>query len=583
MNSKETITKIFKEFIRTTWKTKFFFVVIFGFLVAILSFLEPLFFTQIIKVLEVYIKDWTFDITKFVTLIIYWWTFIVISTALVLIYRYFFVIKMTLKNHANLSNKYAKEIINMPFPTYLNKEVGSIYKIFDRGTDSQLELIFIFFFDLIKNIWWITFVICLLFYYDPIMASITLIMLPFMAFLWLFFYKKLYPIQQKLDKEWESVYHDLWNAMSVFSLVKTLSIEKVFSNKMKIKLNTCYNKQVRISKWWTISDMYTWLFTTISRFFVLISGTYFILNWRLDFSTVFLFFSYIWWIYFPIWYLFWRLPYIQKSITASWRFYDEFDNLKNEHKSKKWLRVTLEWNINFDNVNFAYNEKKVINNLSFSVKKWQKIAFVWNTWAGKTTIINLFLKFWKANDWNITIDWININKLNLKNFRKQIWVIWQDSSLFNLSIKENLLFANPKATKSDIKSALIKAEAGFVLNLPNGIETLIWERWLKLSWWEKQRLAIARLFLKNPKILILDEATSALDNKTEKLVQIALEELMKWRTSIIIAHRLSTIMNSDKIFMLENWSVIEKWTYKTLMKNKKDFYNLANPDNLIIS
>jgi ABC-type multidrug transport system fused ATPase/permease subunit len=112
---------------------------------------------------------------------------------------------------------------------------------------------------------------------------------------------------------------------------------------------------------------------------------------------------------------------------------------------------------------------------------------------------------------------------------------------------------------------------------------VIWERWLKLSGWEKQRLAIARLFLKNPKILVLDEATSALDNKTEKLVQKALDKLMKWRTSIVIAHRLSTIQNSDKIFMLEDWKIVESWNYNELMNNKSKFYSLANPEHLIIN
>jgi ABC-type multidrug transport system fused ATPase/permease subunit len=112
---------------------------------------------------------------------------------------------------------------------------------------------------------------------------------------------------------------------------------------------------------------------------------------------------------------------------------------------------------------------------------------------------------------------------------------------------------------------------------------VIWERWLKLSWWEKQRLSIARLFLKNPKILVLDEATSALDNKTEKLIQRALDKLTKWRTSIVIAHRLSTVQNADKIFMLENGEIVETWKYEELMNKEAKFYNLANPEHLILN
>jgi len=142
----------------------------------------------------------------------------------------------------------------------------------------------------------------------------------------------------------------------------------------------------------------------------------------------------------------------------------------------------------------------------------------------------------------------------------------QDNSLFNLSIEENLRFANPKATKKDVKQALKKAEAHFVFELPEGIKTVIGERGLKLSGGEKQRISIARLFLKNPEILILDEATSALDNTTEKLIQRSLEKLMKGKTSIIIAHRLSTIQHADCIYVLENGQIVESGNYEELMK-----------------
>lgn len=583
MNNKETLKKIFSEFINNVWKTRFTFFVFFGFFAAFLMFLEPIFFTQIIKTLEVFLKTWKFEVNEFFKLMTYWWIFILISAWTMLAYRYLLVSQLILRNYTNIAKKYSNEIINMTFPNYLNKEIWSIYKNFDRWIESQFEFFFFFFLDLIKSWWWIIFVVCILFYFDPLMASITLSLFPVMAILWIIFYKKLYPKQKELDKKWEWVYHNLANSMSVFSLVKTLTIEKVFWNQMKNQLEDCYTKQIHISKGWTIADMYTALFTTISRFIVLWTWVFFVVNWRMDFSTLFLFFSYIGWIYFPLWYLFWRLPSLQRWISASWRFYSEFDNLDNESKNNKWIKKDLRWIIEFKNIEFAYKKKKVLKDISFKVDEWKKIAFVWNTWAGKSTIINLFLRFWETQKWEILIDNKNIKKLNLKYFRKQIWVISQDSSLFNLTIKENLLFANRQATKNEIEKALKKAEASFVFDLENWIDTLIWERWLKLSWWEKQRLAIARLFLKDPKILVLDEATSALDNKTEKLVQNALEKLMKWRTTIVIAHRLTTIKNVDKIFMLKNWEILESWKYNDLMKNKRDFYNLANPDNLIIS
>lgn len=584
MNNYNTIRKIFSTFIESTWKIKFIFIVIFWLITSLLSFLEPIFFTKIIIVVEDYLKNWKFDIKNFINFLIIWWVFIVISISFSLIYRYFFVWKNTLTHYNKTTSNYSKKIINMTFPSYLSKEVWSIYKIFDRWTDYQFQFVFFVFLDFIKNVSWVFFISIILFYNNFLMAFITLLLLPVMIIFWIIFFKKLWPMQQKLDDTWNSIYSDIWNVMSVFSLVKTLSIEKTFSKKIDKKLDFCYDEQMKLAKWWTISDLYTWAFTTISRFLVLIFWVYLLINWKITFATLFLFFSYIWWIYFPIWYLFSRLWSVQSWLTAIWKFYSEFDNIELEHKNENWINIDkIKWEIEFKNVFFSYWKNNIINNMNFKVKKWEKIAFVWNTWAWKSTIINLILRFWKLEKWEIFLDWININNLSLKSLRKHIWVVSQDNSLFNLSIKENLLFANKNATIEDLENALKKSESNFVFDLQKWINTIIWERWLKLSWWEKQRLSIARLFLKNPEILILDEATSALDNKTEKLIQKALDELMKGRTSIVIAHRLSTIKHVDKIFMIEKWKIIESWNYEELINNKWKFFKLVNPDSLIIN
>ena len=274
-----------------------------------------------------------------------------------------------------------------------------------------------------------------------------------------------------------------------------------------------------------------------------------------------------------------------KYLTDIKRMHDEFDNIDSESDWESWKDLkNISGKIEFKNVNFWYNkEKNIIKDLTLSIKPGEKIAFVWDTWAGKSTIVNLLLRLWDVKKGSITLDDIDIKDINKKSLRNHIGIVSQDNTLFNMSIKDNLLFANKKATKKDLETVLKKAEANFVSNFPKWIDTVIWERWLKLSGWEKQRLSIARLFLKNPEILVLDEATSALDNKTEKLIQKALDTLMKWRTSIVIAHRLSTIQNVDKICMIENWKIVESWNYKELMKKKGKFYWLANPEHLILN
>lgn len=189
-----------------------------------------------------------------------------------------------------------------------------------------------------------------------------------------------------------------------------------------------------------------------------------------------------------------------------------------------------------------------------------------NTGAGKSTIVNLLFRFYEPNSGNIFLDNEKISDLKKKSLRSHIGMVSQDNSLFNLTIRENLLFARPDATDEEVKTALKNASAEFVYKLENGLDTKIGERGLKLSGGEKQRISIARLFLQNPEILVLDEATSALDNKTEKVIQTSLDRLMEGKTAIVIAHRLSTIQNVDKIFMLENGKIVESGNYRELIE-----------------
>ena len=160
---------------------------------------------------------------------------------------------------------------------------------------------------------------------------------------------------------------------------------------------------------------------------------------------------------------------------------------------------------------------------------------------------------------------VDIKDITQDSLRKYIAAVFQDSSMFNTTILENIKLDNFNATKEEIENVAIKSHSiDFINNLSNWFDTLVWERWIKLSWWEKQRLSIARAFLKDAPILVLDEATSALDSETEKYLQSSFEELMKWRTTFIIAHRLSTIRKADRIFVFKRGKIVESGTYREL-------------------
>lgn len=237
----------------------------------------------------------------------------------------------------------------------------------------------------------------------------------------------------------------------------------------------------------------------------------------------------------------------------------------------------LAGNIAFNDVTFGYEKSQapVLNSMSFSINSGETIAFVGPSGAGKTTICSLIPRFYDVDEGSITIDGINIRDMKIESLRRQIGIVQQDVFLFTGTLRENIAYGNLHATNEEIEEAARKAHMEeFIANLPNGYETEVGERGLKLSGGQKQRIAIARMFLKNPSILILDEATSALDTETEMIIQEALTDLAKDRTTLIIAHRLATIKNADRIMVVTEEGIKEEGTHEQLIDKGGKFAHL---------
>ena len=247
----------------------------------------------------------------------------------------------------------------------------------------------------------------------------------------------------------------------------------------------------------------------------------------------------------------------------------------NDPKDNKIIS-TFDNSIQFNNVNFSYNNENAIKEFSFELKKGETLALVGQSGSGKSTMANLVNRFYDVNHGEIMIDKINIKDVTKNSLRKLIGLVTQDSILFNDSIKNNLIVAKNDATDDEIINALKIANAWeFVKVLKDGIHHNVGDSGNKLSGGQKQRISIARAVLKNPPIMVLDEATSALDTESEKIVQDALENMMKNRTSIVIAHRLSTIKNADYIIVLDKGIIVEKGNHNDLMKLKGLYHNLV--------
>jgi ABC-type multidrug transport system fused ATPase/permease subunit len=263
---------------------------------------------------------------------------------------------------------------------------------------------------------------------------------------------------------------------------------------------------------------------------------------------------------------------VQKAIGATENLMDIIQQDTEVQLNHGTRKDRLTGSISFDNVRFSYPQRsdvEVLKGISFDIKQNQTLALVGQSGSGKSTISNLLLQFYALSEGGITFDGIPAKDFELNALREQMAIVPQEVILFSGNIRENILFGNPAATEEQIIEAAKQANAWeFIDAFPNKLDTEVGDRGIQLSGGQKQRIAIARAILKNPTILILDEATSALDSESERLVQDALDKLMKGRTSVVIAHRLSTIRNADQILVLQSGKVEESGTHQSLMELK---------------
>ena len=233
-------------------------------------------------------------------------------------------------------------------------------------------------------------------------------------------------------------------------------------------------------------------------------------------------------------------------------------------------------NISFEHVSFGYDPKKILmKDISFSAKPGQKIAVVGSTGAGKTTLVNLLMRFYEINGGKISIDGVDTSKMTRKGLRQNFGMVLQDTWLFGGSIAENIAYSKPDATREEIVAAAKAAKVDyFIRTMPQGYDTMLDNDAANLSTGQRQLLTIARVFLCNPPILILDEATSSVDTRTEVEIGKAMKALMSGRTSFVIAHRLSTIRDADMILYMEHGNIIEQGNHQELLAKKGAYASL---------
>ena len=483
----------------------------------------------------------------------------------------------------NIRNDIYKSIIKLSLSYYSEKKRGDIVARISSDVQ-ELDHSFLSIFELIvKDPLMVLFTLLSMFLISPKLSIFVIVFIPICGFVISLVGKSLRRKSLKVQKEQGQFISLVDETLSGMKILKIFNAEEKFKKKFM-------NSTIRFYKFSNsvlnrknlASPLSEFLGITAIAGVLWVGGMMVLKENSLDASAFIVYLGLAYNILTPAKSLSRATYKVKKATAAAERIFDVIDNDTIISENKNALEInSFDHNIEIKNMSFSYENDIVINNLNLTIPKGSSVALVGQSGSGKSTLANLICRFYDTQKGEIRFDNTDIKNLKKESLRKMIGLVTQDSILFNDTIKNNLLIAKEDATNDEIINCLKVANAWeFVKKLPKKIDTNIGDSGNKLSGGQKQRLSIARAVLKNPPILVLDEATSALDSESEKLVQTALDNLMKDKTSIVIAHRLSTIQNSEKIIVLEKGQIIESGKHKELMKKDGVYSNLVKMQSI---
>jgi len=476
--------------------------------------------------------------------------------------------------YTKLHTDIVAHLINLPLRFHKEKKIGEISNRVNRGIEDFYAIIEESIFSFIPTI--VTFFVALgiLLFVEWQLTLILIIASIIYVLITLIYTKEIVKEQKKLNKKWDKAFGNRHDSLFNVETVKSSTNENFESKKNETNFNRANRQYKNYRLWWMKIDRWQSTIFTLSFIIVFSIGVFMLRAGNLTPGKLIMFVGYISLLTTPLSRIANQYRRVKRGFASFKRAVDYLKITPEKDFAHTKKIEKLKGSIVFKNVSFNYKKQKdVIKNISFTVNAGEVIALVGESGVGKTTLVNLLGRYYLSSGGQILIDGINIKKFKLRFLRDNMAVVPQEILLFNDTVKNNIRYGRIDAADREIIEAAKAANAHeFIESFPKKYDQLVGERGIKLSAGQKQRIAIARAILRKPKVLILDEATSALDSASEKLVQEALERLIKGRTTFIIAHRLSTIMKANKIIVLEKGKIVEMGTHNELIQNPKSIY-----------
>ena len=466
---------------------------------------------------------------------------------------------------------------NLSLQFHLNRQTGALAKYIDRGTKGIDFLLRYVLFNIVPTFFEVFLVSGILFYlYGPWYAVVTLLTIGLYSFLTFKITEWRNVFRERMNKSDNDVSTKMIDSLLNFETVKYFNNEGFEANRLDQSLEEYELAANQSRHSLSLLNIAQTFIIMVGITIMLVMSVYGIKSGEIDIGGFVVINAYMLQLYQPLNWLGSVYREIRQALTDMENMFSLLEVAPTTNDNLEDIPQSNDAEIRFENVSFDYDVRRtIIKNISFTVPNGKKVAIVGPTGAGKSTISRLLFKFYDPKEGNIFINNTNVNKISQNSLRKIIGVVPQDTVLFNDTIYYNIAYGNTGATKEEVISAAQNADIhDFITILPDGYETIVGERGLKLSGGEKQRVAIARTILKNPKIFFFDEATSALDTSTEKEIQKNLENVSKGKTTLIIAHRLSTAANADNIIVLDQGAIIEQGTHESLLLEKGKYFEM---------